>query len=332
MPQEKIATSERHRYFSALILGGAGVLMVLVGVKLHHPATISEFVSTFLQHLGTGLVAVAFLKFFIEEVAQQQFLTLLRTEVKNQVGTTVISFIRRGSWILNDPRLKQELENSILLPPFTRPYYDLKLKLEPLQDYTDFLKVWITIEYDVKNVSDTARSYSINAWLDDVIKLDGFPPESKPGFRTIKIGSDPQIIEPTDGVQKVGTGTIESEAGMIQLKNLTTPVIDREKRLNIKVEGMQIMRMADHFVWNLPTITHKLTLSIELAGGLSFDQLDVCPREMHHVSHDEFMKTLDDSQKNVWTFRIDHVLLPFQGVELRWAPKVVKESSVTVRS
>lgn len=313
-----------------LLLAG-GVALLLLGIAIHPPETPTGFIALFLEHLGVGVFAVTVLKIFIEEAAQEQFLNLLRTDVKDQVGTTVISFIRRGSWILNNQVLKKELEDSILLPHFTRPEYMLTLRLEPLENHENLLKVWITLEYDVKNVSDSPRTYPIGAWLDDVIKLDDLTPESMPGFRSVRIGlTDYPIESLTDVRREPGTGRIVFEEQMIQIRDLSTPMINPEARIPISISGMQIMRNADHFVWNLPTITHKLGLLIEVAGGLTFDLLEVCPREMHHMSHEEFIRPKPDLKTNTWTLSIDHVLLPFQGVELRWAPRLNKPSSIAV--
>lgn len=304
----------------------AGVVLLFLGILIHPPENSSGFVALFLEHLGVGLFAVTVLKVFIEEAAQKHFMALLRTDVKEQIGTTVISFIRRGAWILNNQVLKKELEDSILLPHFTRPEYNVTLRLEPLENHPDLLKVWITLEYNVKNVSDIPRAYPIGAWLDDVIKLDDLQPDSRPGFRSVQIGG---VDYPIQGQGGGGAGRVLCEELMIQLRNLSTPMIDPEARVPVRVVGMQIMRKADHFVWNLPTITHTLGLTIELGGGL-IDQLEVCPREMHHVSHEEFMRTLDKSVPNTLKLSINHVLLPFQGIELRWAPKVANPDSKAV--
>ena len=303
-----------------LLLAG-GVVLVLIGIAIHPPEKATDFFALFLEHLGVGVFAVTVLKIFIEEAAQEQFLNLLRTDVKDQVGTTVISFVRRGSWILNNQVLKKELEDSILLPHFTRPEYKVTLRLEPLENHENLLKVWITLDYQVKNVSDRPGTYPVGSWLDDINKLDDLPPECKPGFRSVRIGTTDYPIETlTDVKRGPGTAKILFEEHMIQIRDLATPVINPGDSLSITITGMQIMRIADHFVWNLPTITHKLGLSIELAGGL-FDLLEVHPREMHHMSHEEFIKPKPDLKTNTWTLSIDHVVLPFQGVELRWAPR-----------
>lgn len=312
-------SSRPRKFLITFLLLGVGIVLLGTGILIHPPDKSSEFIALFLEHLGIGLFAVTVLKIFIEEAAQKQFLTLLRTDVKEQVSTTVISFIRRGSWILNDQVLKKELEDSVLLPHFTRPEYNVTLRLEPLENHPDLLKVWITLEYHVKNVSDIPRAYPLSAWLDDVIKLDDLAAESKPGFRSVSINAVDYPIQNQSGAKRVSC-----EELMIQLTGISTPIINPEDRIPVRVVGMQIMRIADHFVWNLPTITHKLGLSIELGGGLTFDQLEVCPREMHHISHQEFIGTLDDSEPNTWRLSINHVLLPFQGVELRWAPRVRK--------
>lgn len=305
-----------------ILLLGFGLALLLIGISIHHPETSSEFIALFLEHLGVGLFALTVLKFSIEEATQKEFFNLLRTDVKEQVGTTVISFIRRSQWILNDQVLKKELEDRILLPNFTRPKYNLTLRLEPLENHEDdLLKVWITMDYEVKNISDKSGAYEVGAWLEDVIQLDDIPPGSMPGFTSIMIGTTPYPIDRlTKGGGASGTGTILRKEEMFHLTDLKTPEIEPDGVVSVTVVGMQIMRKADHFVWNLPTITHKLGLSIKLEGGL-FNQLDVYPREMHHVPHQEFIKTEENPEPNTRKFIINHVVLPFQGIELRWAPK-----------
>jgi hypothetical protein len=89
-----------------------------------------------------------------------------------------------------------------------------------------------------------------------------------PGFRSISIGGTDYAIETLIAAEKSPeTGRILYEEQMIQLRDLPTPPIDLEKSIPVTVTGMQIMRKADHFTWNLPTITHKLGLSVELGGG-----------------------------------------------------------------
>ena len=335
-------SSERKKRLINVLLLCAGGVLLLLGIAIHRPEKKSEFVSLFLEHLGIGFVAVTLLKIFIEDAAQRQFFNLLSTGVKEQVGTTInllstgvkeqvantiISFIRRSQWILNDQVLKKELEDKILLPNFTRPNYNLTLRLEPLENHEDLLRVWITMDYQVKNISDKSGAYEVGAWLEDFIKLDNLPLESMPGFRSITIGGTPYPIEELIKEGRAsGTGTILSKEAMIHLTDLKTPELEREGVVPITVVGMQIMRKADHFVWNLPTITHKLGLSITLEGGL-FDELEVYPREMHHVHHEEFMNTENNPNPITRDFSIAHVVLPFQGVEIRWAPKPPKTSA-----
>lgn len=315
-------TSRAKEIRSYVLLIGSGFALLGIGIAIHRPETSGEFISLFLEHLGIGLLAVTVLKIFIERAAQEQFFNLLRTDVKEQVGTTVISFFHRSEWILQNKVLKKELEDSIIVPNFTRPGYNLTLRLEPLENHEDeLLKVWITMDYEVKNISDKSGAYEVGAWLEDVIQLDDLPSGSTPGFTSITIGTTPYPIDKlTKGGGASGTGAILRKEEMFHLTDLKTPVIEPQSVVPVKVVGMQIMRKADHFVWNLPTITHKLVLSIKLEGGL-FEQLEVYPREMHHVPHEEFIKTEKNPEPNTREFSIEHVVLPFQGIELRWAPK-----------
>ncbi len=90
--------------------------------------------------------------------------------------------------------------------------------------------------------------------------------------------------------------------------------------LQVLIEGVQIMRAEDHLVWNLVTITGKLDIEIILEGGLTFDKLGVFPRAMHHIKHEEFLGTCVPKPPNARVYKIEHVLLPYQGIEIRWAP------------
>lgn len=313
------------------------VLLVLLGPSLVFLGTLipkrHEFIGLAVEHLGVGVFAVTLLKLTLEAATQKEFLRILGTDIKSQVMASVASLITRSAWILDDQVLKEELKNSVLLPDFVRPFYNLTLRLEPLRgSRSRLLRAWIRIHYQVHNVSGGDKSYVVGAWLDDIIRLDDPGTETKPGFTKVTIGPEDHKI--VDLIERGKTraagkaGAIYFEDHMIQLRELSTPPIKAKETLEITVEGMQIMQMEDHFVWNLPTITHKLSFSIVLAGGLTFDQLDLSPVEMHHMSHEEFMNTLVRTD-NTMTLEIKHVLLPFQGVELRWAPKRGQAASNT---
>jgi hypothetical protein len=308
----------------------AGPLLVGGGTLLHeiykHHIIYSPL-GLVIEHLGVGFFAVVVLKLTVEEAAQMKFLGDLRGDVKGQLRDIMMSLLTKSKWILNNREVVDEIQNSLLGSDFKRPFYNLNLRLEPLENCRGLLKAWILVGYRVENVSDTEREYVVEAWLDDVIKLEGVKLQDKPGFTKIAFGSTPPLSIPeleasVKGVQQPATGGgIYSVDHMIYLKNLSTPKIKPGEYIDVTVNGMQIMRTEDHFVWNLKTITEKLHISVELSGWLTFDQLDICPREMHHIGHDEFKKTLDQPTSNKMKLDIDQVLLPFQGVEIRWAPK-----------
>jgi len=188
----------------------------------------------------------------------------------------------------------------------------------------------------VKNVSDVEREYSIASWLDDIIKLERNRDNHRPGFTHIEVGPKisnkpsrtfslniPELEEHGATHKNEEKGAIDREEGVINLQLRTGPIKPNEIWY-VRIDGTQIMRTEDHFVWNLITLTQKLDIFIELSGGLTFDQLSVYPREMHHIGHKAFLDTRDNSTPNTWKMKIDHVLLPFQGVEIRWAPKPVQ--------
>ena len=119
-------------------------------------------------------------------------------------------------------------------------------------------------------------------------------------------------------------GAIYREEHVIQLKCETPPIKPKES-LRVKIDGMQIMRMEDHFVWNLTTITEEFSISIELLGGLTFDQFEVRPRAMHHRS--EVLKPPTPQTPTGWKLKIEQTILPYQGIEIRWAPRKARAAT-----
>ena len=318
--------------FSLLLVGPC---LVLVGYILHDS---HQLLGPGIEHLGIGLFAIMILRVVIEKAQENEFLKLLRKDVKgefsnsvnslkegvrDQLTSSVISLITRHSWILQDKPLRDELERSVLAPIFVRPSYNLDLTLARSRADTNVLRVDVDISYEVENVSDVDQPYTAECWLDDLISLKST--EDVPGFNKVSIGgTDLNIQAMVDRGSSggAGNGLIVRGEHMISLRNLKTPSsIKPGEKVAIIIGGTQLMRTEDHFVWNLPTLTKKLTISIHLKGDLTFELLDLAPREMHHIAHEDFLSSRKWPSSSECTLTIDEVLLPFQGVELRWVLK-----------
>jgi hypothetical protein len=222
--------------------------------------------------------------------------------LQNSIGSIVDSLTFKIRRIFEDARLFDTLRKNILDPDFVRPYYKLFLTLQFLEGHQDLLKVSVTTEYEVENISGEEKEYEVVSWLDDMIRLTEDPHSHKVGFTEVKVSQNFLRVEHYES----------REDGMFLLK-IPKNSIEPGEGLFVKIDGVQIMRTEDHFVWNLVTVTGKMEISIELKDGLNFDQLVTHPRAMHHTD----LNTTEQTS-SIWKMRIDHVLLPYQGVEIRW--------------
>jgi hypothetical protein len=67
-------------------------------------------------------------------------------------------------------------------------------------------------------------------------------------------------------------------------------------------------------------LTKGFGVSIGFAGGFSRADFQVDARELHHIGREAFRDTFKE-EKNVLSWRINQVLLPYQGVEIWWSPR-----------
>lgn len=222
---------------------------------------------------------------------------------------------------LLDPSLQKMLKDSVLDPAFIRPEYKLHLKLARLDPaaHPDVLKVFLGLSYNVKNVTPKPAKYSIEAWLEDILQLPSTNPIYQSDFTRIAHGDHESPDDLSIAALQQKNRIIRGN-GVLNLR-IQDVVVDPDSYLYVEIEGVQLMREQDHFVWNLITLTYKLDIIVELEGGLTRQNLAIFPREMHHIGH----QTFAESQHwvgNKLTMAIDQVLLPFQGIEIRWSPIV----------
>ena len=334
---------------SLLILGGLVLVVFAPPLIRWLLPTNSSFTGPLeygLEHLGAVVVVAMLIRGTLEAASQRELVSLVSDKVKQQVEVSIQKTLLdveekllqplqnsikkltdrlsyRIALLFGDTPLGEMLEASVLNPPFSRPWYRLHLKLEPLAEpdgrSTEFLKVFVGLSYQVRNVSGQVRDYVVESWLDDVIRSVKVSDGNEPGFIGVKYGAiDPpnNVVNRTDLEQ---AGRIFRQGGLIRLQ-VKMESIRPDESLYVYVDGMQLMRMEDHFVWNLTTVTEKVDVFVELAGGVTFDSLDVFPRAMHHITHDAF-SNMCHRDENILKISVNQVFLPYQGIEIRWSPK-----------
>lgn len=295
------------RFLIYLFIGILGLVLFFAAPHLHE--WFAPNIQNRIRDLEIGEVlhelgAVLFVTVVVAATVGEYSLWILAREVEEKLTIK----IRK---VFDDPLLSAPLEN-VFDPNFVRPWYKLTLTLEPLEGHQDFLKVSLKNEYVVTNVSGRKREFRVVGWLDDILR-----PNDEAGFRHFKCGS------PGKELTELDVKTYEVlQQGRISLEKLTDPPLEHEDSLQVSIEGMQFNRREDLLVFHMVAVTGELDICIKLSGGLTFNELDVYPQPLHHVSHEDFMKTLDVDEKvpNVKKYKIAHVLLPYQGVEVRWMP------------
>jgi hypothetical protein len=326
--------SKRKRRLESTAIGVVGLVLVFVGLNVQHPALLGYG----LEHLGVVLVVGLFIKIAIEEASQREFLGVVNEQVKMQIQATTAEVARKSIEPLEadikrlatnltfrianlfNEDLRKELDRTILNPTFVRPQYTLNLKLKPLSPNNDLepglLNVVVGISYEIKNVSSDPAEYSVQSWVDDVIpKPSGICCYTGVAYGGKKSGLRAYDIKALEKSKEIVHGN-----GVVSLK-LRPETINPACSLFVEIEAAQLMRTEDHFVWNLIGLTERLDVVVELEGGLTFDKFDVFPRELHHLGPDAFRAKIKPESDVRMTMSIDQVLLPYQGIELRWAPR-----------
>jgi len=332
----------RWNWFWVILVGGLTLVFfagpisrLIVPARWSHSAQSLEYG---LDHLGVVLVVAMLVRATLERATQREFVKVVNDRVKAQIeasiGTVSEKTIRpleksieelteRTAYTITtvfEPTLQTMLKESVLNPAFIRPKYLLHLKLIPLDKPTnsDLLKVFVSLCYELRNVTTESRKYSIESWLDDIIQVTTISEADRSRFTRIAYGEkDPP--RPFDINALIDEGCISHGEGMttLQIKDVD---VEPNSSLYVAVEGLQLMRNQDHFVWNLITLTKKLEIIVELSGGLTHENFDVFPREMHHIGHEAFQANQSWKGDSL-NMSIDQVLLPYQGIEIRWSPR-----------
>jgi hypothetical protein len=299
-----------------------------------------EWAGYLVEHMGAVLVVGMFIRVAVEEGYQKAFLGSVNKLVQDQIRSSIdktskealdplSTELKRATKTIEqlatgltykiiqnlDEDLRKVLEDGVLNSPFLRPEYSLYLKLEPFAK--DILKVSVTTRYKVKNRSDSAASYKVFSWLDDVLRPAGTRESQFTcfSFGHVDVSGTTHFVPPVDIKALELTRAIFQDHGKLGLEYIISN-IEKDSTYEVILEGIQLMRDRDVFVWNLVTLTNQVELTVELAGGLQKSDFDIFPRAMHHA---EAKVEIDSKHASKVTMKLHQVFLPYQGVEVRWS-------------
>jgi hypothetical protein len=314
-----------------------------------------EWLGYFVEHLGAVLVVGMFIRVAVEEGYQNAFLGSVNELVQQQIRdsidktskealTPLSSEIKRATSAIEQlatgltykiiqnlgESLRKVLEEGVLNSPFVRPEYALHLKLEPFASadgpHPDILEVLVITKYKVKNRSDERASYPVNSWLDDVIRPAGVRESqfTRFSFGHVDTTGKTHFVPAADITALEFDGHIFQDHGKLGLK-YEIDDIEKDSTYEVIVEGKQLMRDHDVFVWNLVTLTNQVDITVELAGGFKKNDFDIFPRAMHHAEAQVEINREDPAKI---TMKLHQVFLPYQGVEVRWSRHMASDSSL----
>jgi len=300
------------------------------------------------EHLGVVLVVAWVVRVAIENASQRAFLNVVDSKVREQIKQSIDRFHRESLAPLDvtikklddefgfrirkpgllDKESLEVLKGMVLSPKLIRPEYDLYLTLEPLSEARGMpgglIKVGSREEYYVRNITNEVQEYHVEAWIDTMFEPPGISQIDRCDFTRFVWGPEDLRTEndlrPFDLMKMRREGEIKRDHGAVWLKHVLQGGIPAGATYYVEIEASQVMRVTDIFVWNITGLTQRFRVRVGFAGGYTAADFHVDARELHHIGHDAFRDTFKDDS-GVLSWSVNQVLLPYQGVEIWWAPR-----------
>ena len=302
-----------------------------------------------LEHLGVVLVVAAVVRVVVENASDREFFRVVDSKVQDQIEQSIkrvaleslkpfqksmkelddeLGFTIRRPGLLDTESL-EVLKNKVLSPKLIRAEYNLRLTLEPLSESDglpkDLIKVRLRSTYNVKNITKELERYRVETWVDVMFEPPNIGPHDKGQFTRFACGREDlrseSDLRPFDLLRMEREGKIKRGHGAVRLEHELQGGIPAETTYYVDIESVQVMRMTDIFVWNMGGLTKQFRVSVAFAGGYKSADFEVDARELHHIGHEAFRSTFTED-KGVLSWSVNQVLLPYQGVEVWWSPRV----------
>jgi hypothetical protein len=306
------------------------------------------------EHLGAVLFVAMLVRVAIEQGYERAFLRDVNEQVKAQIHETsrealkpLSQEVKNASDLVTDmdkglqrlsksltyriiqnlsDDLRKVLEEYVFNSSFVRPEFYIHLKLERFNDAQGtpgILNASVGIRYRVKNRSDKTASYSVESWVTDLIRPNNVRESRFTRFAYGPVIADGQsnLLPAFDLKSMEAAGKISERDGRLYLRQ-DIDGIAPDCTYEVIVASRQLMREHDFFIWSVTTLTEKVGLTVELAGGLQKADLDIRLTAIHHAHNKADVDKRDPSKI---TMTLHQVFLPYQGIEVRWSPQATSK-------
>jgi hypothetical protein len=225
------------------------------------------------------------------------------------------------------PADREEIAATFLNPVFFRPNYNLTIRLTPKEQ--DLIDVQIETDSELQNISKQPQPLLIKAFLDNVLFQQGAKSLARSSkFHRFEFGPNTsagrdvarrQPLLVSHGMNDEFVKTVSDNLVFEYAPGIEIPP---DTIYFVKMYAEQQMRTSDLFVWFMQVATESFSITVNLEGDLTTESFAVIARPMHHGQHSNFAVKDDDKKKLSWRF--EHIVLPYQGIQLWWSPKPVE--------
>jgi len=202
--------------------------------------------------------------------------------------------------------LIDEIKRQILTQSILRKDCHLVVRFDPIQSYPGLLKVTTELRYYLKNLSTNAQRFELRHSLDDPLG------DQSARYNHLRVKRGTDEIDSLDSAGMEPYVRYENSARVFAKQYNLGP----EDELFVEVQGEKIQRKADQYVWHTYLLVHGFRCTTHLPAGAGIELFHEVLYPEGYVMAPEYVS---GKEVREWTIR-DRVLLPYQGIQLRWVP------------
>src|SRR5712671_713726 len=295
-------------YLILLLVLAGGVICTLIAPNLRN-AYWREVLSKFADALVIAALVGLFVEVRLVKAAVKR-MEVFQARTVDEIRAMMIYGLRKH---LSKKRI-DTLEQQVLYPSFLREEFDVLITLthEPQGN----IKGTVSLRYYIRNISTQDQTYMVHVYLDEVFG------DNSAQLASVAINSNPiDLANPRPG-------RIHREAGTLRFEYPI--VIPGGDRVHVQALGHQLMADADVWPWHLAGVSDSLHITVTYPQDLFLLLAPIHPVSVNLPAFglaDSSGTAQTTASEDLLPYRttqaaINDILLPFQGFEVRWKPKL----------